>query len=114
MYTLSLSINTDPDYREVFAQTSQPATRELTIAESSIFWDTLLQLIEEGKVVPIAGQDLLTIDTPAGSRLLYAHLAEQLAGGTVSPGDARTAERSVRSFRPGQVLFAAGRSLSLA
>lgn len=51
----------------------------MTIAESSIFWDTLLQLIEEGKVVPIAGQDLLTIDTPAGSKLLYAHLAEQLA-----------------------------------
>jgi TIR domain/SIR2-like domain len=51
----------------------------LTIAESSIFWDTLLQLIEEGKVVPIAGQDLLAVDTPSGSKMLYAYLAEQLA-----------------------------------
>lgn len=51
----------------------------MNIAESSIFWDTLLQLIEEGKVVPVAGQDLLTVDTPAGPKLLYAHLAAQLA-----------------------------------
>src|SRR5882672_7144038 len=58
----------------------QPATRRSIIPESSIFWDTLLQLIEEGKVVPIAGQDLLTVDTPAGSKLLYAYLAEELAG----------------------------------
>ena len=57
----------------------QPAIRRLTIAESSIFWDTLLQLIEEGKVVPIAGQDLLIVDTPVGPKLLYTYLAEQLA-----------------------------------
>ena len=51
----------------------------MTIAESSIFWDTLLQLIEERKVIPVAGQDLLTVVTPAGPKFLYAYLAEQLA-----------------------------------
>ena len=74
-----LSINTDRFCGRLFAQRLQPATRRLTIAESSIFWDTLLQLIEEGKVVPIAGQDLLIVDTPVGPKLLYTYLAEQLA-----------------------------------
>jgi hypothetical protein len=49
------------------------------MAESSIFWDQLLQLIDEGKVVPVVGQDLLRLDETTGSRLLYPYLAERLA-----------------------------------
>jgi TIR domain/SIR2-like domain len=37
-------------------------------------------LIEEGRVVPVAGQDLLTITDAAGPKLLYTYFAEQLAG----------------------------------
>jgi TIR domain/SIR2-like domain len=51
----------------------------LTVAESSIFWDTLIQLIEERKIVPVVGQDVLTITDAGGPKLLYAYLAEQLA-----------------------------------
>ena len=47
--------------------------------EPSIFWDQLIQLIEEGKVVPVVGQDLLTIPESNGRKLLYPFLAEKLA-----------------------------------
>ena len=50
-----------------------------TMAESGIFWDQLLQLIDEGRVVPIVGQDLLTILDDGGRGLLYPYLAERLA-----------------------------------
>lgn len=36
-------------------------------------------MIEEGKVVPVTGPDLLIIDSPSGHKSLYAYLAEQLA-----------------------------------
>jgi len=49
------------------------------MAESSIFWDQLIQLIEEGKVVPVVGPDLLTIPESTGHKLLYPFLAERLA-----------------------------------
>jgi len=49
------------------------------IAESGIFWDILLRLIEEAKVVPVVGQDLLRIPGPSGTRLLHSYLAERLA-----------------------------------
>ena len=45
----------------------------------TMFWDQLLQLIEEGKVVPVVGQDLLTIPESTGHTLLYPYLAERLA-----------------------------------
>ncbi len=47
--------------------------------EPDSFWDTLIQLIEEGKVVPITGPDLLVVETPTGPTSLYAYLADQLA-----------------------------------
>ena len=47
--------------------------------EPSIFWDQLIQLIEEGKVVPVVGQDLLTTPESNGRKLLYPFLAEKLA-----------------------------------
>jgi hypothetical protein len=42
-------------------------------------WDDLLNYIEERRVIPIVGPDLLRVDTDHGPRLLYDWLAERLA-----------------------------------
>ncbi|MDL2358293.1 MAG: toll/interleukin-1 receptor domain-containing protein [Pseudomonadota bacterium] len=42
-------------------------------------WDDLLNFIEEKRVIPIIGPELLRVDTDAGPRLLYDWLAEKLA-----------------------------------
>jgi hypothetical protein len=42
-------------------------------------WDDLLNYIEERRVIPIVGPDLLRVDTDQGPRLLYEWLAEKLA-----------------------------------
>jgi TIR domain/SIR2-like domain len=42
-------------------------------------WDDLLNFIEEKRVIPIIGPELLKVDTDAGPRLLYDWLAEKLA-----------------------------------
>ena len=42
-------------------------------------WDDLLNFIEERRVIPIIGPELLTVDTDAGPRLLYDWIAEKLA-----------------------------------
>ena len=42
-------------------------------------WDDLLNYIEEHRVVPIIGPDLLRVQTDAGLRPLYVWLAEKLA-----------------------------------
>ena len=42
-------------------------------------WGDLLDYIEDKRVVPIVGPELLTVDTDAGPRLLYDWLAEKLA-----------------------------------
>ena len=39
----------------------------------------MIQLIEEGRVVPIVGQDLLTVPESTGHKLLYSFLAAKLA-----------------------------------
>jgi len=49
------------------------------VAESSLFWDTLIELIEESKIVPVVGPDLLTVEGPDGPRPFRAQLGEQLA-----------------------------------
>jgi len=49
------------------------------MAELNRFWDQLLRLIEDDKVVPVVGQDLLTIPEVAGQTYLYPYLAAQLA-----------------------------------
>jgi hypothetical protein len=49
------------------------------MADLSMFWDQLIQLIAEGKVVPVVGQDLLTIPESTGHHLLYPYLASRLA-----------------------------------
>src|SRR6202167_767992 len=42
-------------------------------------WDDLLSFIEERRVIPIAGPELLQVATDRGPRLLYDWLAEKLA-----------------------------------
>ena len=42
-------------------------------------WDDLLNFIEERRVIPIVGPDLLRVETERGPRLLYDWLAERLA-----------------------------------
>jgi len=43
-------------------------------------WDDLLSFIEERRVIPIIGPELLQVTTERGPRLLYDWLAEKLAG----------------------------------
>lgn len=42
-------------------------------------WEDLLSFIEEGRVIPIVGPELLQVQTDQGPRLLYDWLAEKLA-----------------------------------
>ena len=42
-------------------------------------WDDLLDYIEDGRVIPIVGPELLEVATDTGPRLLYDWLAEKLA-----------------------------------
>jgi hypothetical protein len=42
-------------------------------------WDDLLNFIEEKRVIPIIGPELLKVDTENGPRLLYDWIAEKLA-----------------------------------
>ena len=43
-------------------------------------WEDLLNFIEERRVIPIIGPELLTVETETGPRLLYEWIAEKLAG----------------------------------
>src|SRR5215831_12864979 len=43
-------------------------------------WDYLLDFIEERRVIPIVGPELLKVETESGPRLLYDWVAEKLAG----------------------------------
>src|SRR4029077_19953656 len=42
-------------------------------------WDDLLNYIEERRVIPIIGPDLLRVNTPGGPRPLYEWLGEKRA-----------------------------------
>jgi hypothetical protein len=42
-------------------------------------WEDLLNFIEEKRVIPIVGPELLKVETPSGPRLLYDWMAERLA-----------------------------------
>jgi hypothetical protein len=55
--------------------------------EGPRFWDQLLQFIEEGRVVPILGPDLLVSNAGGRPVLLYSLLAERLAEYLEVPGD---------------------------
>jgi hypothetical protein len=56
-------------------------------AEGSRFWDQLLELVEEKRVVPIVGQDLLTPTIDGQQVRLYSYLAERLAEYLEIPGE---------------------------
>lgn len=58
-----------------------------TVSEGPRFWDQLLQLIEEGRVVPILGPDLLVTEIGGRPVHLYSHLAERLAEYLEVPGE---------------------------
>jgi hypothetical protein len=55
--------------------TSQPAASVL----DDDAWDDLISFIEERRVIPIIGPELLMVDTDQGPRLLHDWLAEKLA-----------------------------------
>jgi hypothetical protein len=42
-------------------------------------WEDLLSFIEERRVIPIVGPEMLQVTTPSGAQLLYEWLAERLA-----------------------------------
>jgi hypothetical protein len=46
--------------------------------EASRFWEQVLQVVDEGRVIPVIGPDLLTISEPGSQTLLYSLLAERL------------------------------------
>ena len=43
------------------------------------FWDQILQIVEEGRVIPVVGPDLLLLSERDSTALLYPHLAQRLA-----------------------------------
>ncbi len=49
------------------------------MAMSKLFWDQLLQFIEEGRVIPIVGRDLLSVGFEGRQVHLYPLLARRLA-----------------------------------
>lgn len=55
--------------------------------EGPRFWDQLLQFIEERRVVPVLGPDLLVAEAGGRSVYLYSLLAERLAEYLEIPGD---------------------------
>ena len=58
-------------------------------------WEDLLNFIEEKRVIPIIGPELLKVDTESGPKLLLEWLAEKLAVRLgVDHGAAAKADRS--------------------
>ncbi|HVZ66284.1 MAG TPA: toll/interleukin-1 receptor domain-containing protein [Lacunisphaera sp.] len=58
----------------------EPAAATVTAAPfNDDVWDDLLNYIEEKRVIPIIGPELLRVDTDGGPRLLMEWLAEKLA-----------------------------------
>jgi hypothetical protein len=53
------------------------AIRHSTLDEDA--WEDLLTFMEERRVIPIVGPELLRVETPDGTKLLYDWLAERLA-----------------------------------
>ncbi|MGH8161024.1 MAG: SIR2 family protein, partial [Gammaproteobacteria bacterium] len=65
-----------------------PAPRDLTPTFDEDAWDDLLNYIEERRVIPIIGPDLLRVQTDTGLQTLYGWLAGKLAARlSVDPGE---------------------------
>jgi TIR domain/SIR2-like domain len=61
------------------AATGGVAAMTLSPDETARFWNHLLEYLEEGRVVPIVGQGLLTVQLEGRQVPLYTYLAERLA-----------------------------------
>jgi hypothetical protein len=57
------------------------------VSTDTYLWEDLLSAIEDGRVVPIVGRDLLVIETDAGPRLFHNLVAERLAAELNIPVD---------------------------
>jgi hypothetical protein len=57
-------------------------------AREELAWEPLLELIEEGHVVPVVGEELLTVTIGGRQRRLYDYLSERLAGALDLPWSA--------------------------
>ena len=51
----------------------------LAVEELDEFWEDFLPLVEEKRVIPIIGPDLLVFDGEGGPKTLYRIVAERLA-----------------------------------
>ena len=47
--------------------------------DTARFWEQILQVVDEGRVIPVVGPDLLLLSQGDPTALLYPHLAERLA-----------------------------------
>jgi len=56
-------------------------------ASTERLWERLLQFIDERQVVPVVGQELLTVQVAGREVQLYSYLAERLAGRLGVPSD---------------------------
>jgi hypothetical protein len=66
-----------PSYRSLM--NAAPVTASPFVHFDNDAWDDLLNYIEERRVIPIVGPELLEVETDSGPRLLYEWLAEKLA-----------------------------------
>src|SRR3954468_18657595 len=48
-------------------------------ADASRFWEQVLQVVDEGRVIPVVGPDLLLLTQDGSPTFLYPLLAERLA-----------------------------------
>ena len=67
----------DPRFKKLMSNLSTVRVAHSTLDDDA--WDDLLSFIEERRVIPIVGPELLQIATDAGPRLLYDWLAQKLA-----------------------------------
>ena len=74
-------------------ETSQPAAAVEGLDD--YFWDDLLAYIEEKRVIPIIGPDLISVEVEGRETLLYCWLAQRLAPRLSVPVQALPAEFSL-------------------
>jgi hypothetical protein len=54
-------------------------TMDIVNQNTERLWDQLLQFIDEGRVIPVIGPELLRVEIDGQNTLLYHYLAGQLA-----------------------------------
>src|SRR5262249_27706616 len=68
----------DRQYRVTLMSGSATSLMPVSVLDDDA-WDDLISFIEERRVIPIVGPELLQVETEQGPRLLYDWLAEKLA-----------------------------------